>query len=104
MERGDHADKAMGGLCVDALQGSQRSRGRGESGQRRMARRGQQPVARGHPDDRLHPAAELSCSRDRPTAASRSWIRTLMHSQIQVFARLLHAIETMTAGQLKGGA
>ena len=26
----------------------------------------------------------------------------LMHSQIQVFAKLLHAIETMSAGQLKG--
>jgi len=27
----------------------------------------------------------------------------LLHSQIQVFAKLLHAIETMSAGQLKGG-
>ena len=26
----------------------------------------------------------------------------LLHSQIQVFAKLLHAIETMSAGQLKG--
>jgi hypothetical protein len=26
----------------------------------------------------------------------------LLHSQIQVFAKLLHTIETMTAGQLKG--
>jgi hypothetical protein len=27
----------------------------------------------------------------------------LLHSQIQVFAKLLHAIEAMSAGQLKGG-
>jgi hypothetical protein len=26
----------------------------------------------------------------------------LLHSQIQVFAKLLHTIEAMTAGQLKG--
>jgi hypothetical protein len=26
----------------------------------------------------------------------------LLHSQIQVFAKLLHGIDAMTAGQLKG--
>ena len=53
-------DQAMGKALVTALQGSLDRAGSGEPGQRRLARRRQQPVARRHPDDRLHTAAELS--------------------------------------------
>ena len=48
--------------------------------------------------------SRTACSRDWWMGGIEKLDPALLHSQIQVFARLLHAIEAMTAAQLKGGA
>jgi len=74
-------DKAMGRALVDALQGSRDRAGVVNPANGGWLGEGSKGPADGC-IEKLSPE--------------------LLHSQIQVFAKLLHAIGTMTAGQLKG--
>jgi hypothetical protein len=96
-------DKAMGRALVDALQGSRDRAGvvnpanGGWLGEGSSLSRAGIPTIGYIPQPNYLLAGPADGCIEKLDPA-------LLHSQIQVFARLLHAIETMTAAQLKGGA
>jgi len=94
-------DKAMGRALVDALQGSRDRAGvvnpvnGGWLGEGSSLSRAGIPTIGYIPQPNYLLAGPADGCIEKLDPA-------LLHSQIQVFARLLHAIETMTAVQLKG--
>jgi hypothetical protein len=96
-------DKAMGRALVDALQGSRDRAGvvnpanGGWLGEGSSLSRAGIPTIGYIPQPNYLLAGPADGCIEKLDPA-------LLHSQIQVFAKLLHAIETMTAAQLKGGA
>ena len=96
-------DKAMGGALVGALQGSRDRAGvvnpanGGWLGEGSGLSRAGIPTIGYIPQPNYLLAGPADGCIEKLDPA-------LLHSQIQVFAKLLHAIETMSAGQLKGAA
>ena len=94
-------DKAMGRALVDALQGSRDRAGVVNPANGGWLGEGSSLSRAGIPTIGYIPQPNYLLAGPADGCIEKL-SPELLHSQIQVFAKLLHTIETMTAGQLKG--